>query len=136
MMNLLLIVLFIIITAISKSIRDKINFHYEKSIFSNFKNQKWWNPQISWKNKYKDCDETKGRSFIGSKTWLVFITDAWHFFESLQLFSFFVSIILAFNFSYDLKWYWYILIFIFLKLIYSATFELFWSKILIYKRKN
>ena len=43
------------LSAISESIMDKIQFHYDKSIFSTEKyNQLFWNPIESWKNKWKD----------------------------------------------------------------------------------
>lgn len=32
---------------------DKLQFHYDRSIFSEFKNQQFWNPEISWKNKWE-----------------------------------------------------------------------------------
>lgn len=43
------------------------------------KKQNWWNPNISWKNKYKNNDPTQGPKFFGSTTFLVWLTDAWHF---------------------------------------------------------
>lgn len=54
--------IFIIISAIAKSIMDKLQFHYERSIFIKFKNQQFWNPEISWKNKWVSY---KPKTFIG-----------------------------------------------------------------------
>lgn len=42
-------------------------------------NDQWWNPAISWENKYKDAPNGDFRpAYIGSKTFLVFTTDAYH----------------------------------------------------------
>ena len=72
--------IFISLSAISESIMDKIQFHYDKSIFSNEKyNQLFWNPVESWKNKWKD--DLKTEKFLGSSTIFVFTTDAWHLFK-------------------------------------------------------
>ena len=68
------------LSAISESIMDKIQFHYDKSIFSTEKyNQLFWNPIESWKNKWKD--DLKTEKFLGSSTIFVFTTDAWHLFK-------------------------------------------------------
>lgn len=62
-----------------EGLMDKINFHYDSSRFSNYQNQSFFNPTISWKNKYKE--DLKTPKFKGSTTWLVFTTDAWHLFK-------------------------------------------------------
>ncbi len=41
-------------------------------------NQQYWNPNISWKNKYKNGDYTQGPKFPGSTTVFVWTTDAYH----------------------------------------------------------
>lgn len=38
----------------------------------------------TWKNKWKAGDKSKGERFFLSSTALVFVTDAWHFFQFLQ----------------------------------------------------
>jgi hypothetical protein len=130
MIQIIIIVILLIIAAVSKSIMDTVNFHFETSIFSKFEKRRfWWNPSEGWKNKYKDRDFTKGRAFPGSLTWLVFVTDAWHFFQSLLYLSFFGIATLALTISLSISWYWYILIFIGMKILFSGVFELFWSKI-------
>jgi len=43
----------------------------------------WWDNATSWKLKYKNADPTAGPAFPGATTVLVFITDAWHFFNFL-----------------------------------------------------
>lgn len=78
----------VILTQVSKAVQDKLQFHYYTSIFKKFKNDNWWNPAFSWKNKYIDGNETKGRrkiSILGIKVdYPVFLTDGWHFFGFLR----------------------------------------------------
>lgn len=70
-----------------------MNFNmFDKSIFSNFKNQTFWNPYMSWVNKWKNNDPTQGPKFFGSTTFLVFLTDSWHLFKMLFLSSIIGSI--------------------------------------------
>ena len=44
--------LLFILSGMFEAVMDKLQFHYEQSIFKNFKNQLFWNPDVSWKNKY------------------------------------------------------------------------------------
>ena len=76
--------LFFALSAFYYAIFWTLQFHYESSIFSTLP-QKWWNPEISWKNKWLDGVESKGEAFWGSSRWFVFITDAFHFFQSIFL---------------------------------------------------
>jgi hypothetical protein len=58
------------------SLRDVLRFRITDSLFENH----WWcDPRISWRNKYKNGDPTQDRAFIGSTTWLSWLTDFWHF---------------------------------------------------------
>jgi hypothetical protein len=65
---------------------ESINYHYEDG----FKlrcpkaNNQFWNPAISWKNKYKNNDPAQGPKFIGSDNVLVFTTDAYHMLRSIN----------------------------------------------------
>jgi hypothetical protein len=59
---------------------ESINYHYEDG----FKlrcpnaNDHFWNPAVSWKNKYKNNDPAQGPKFAGSTNVFVFTTDAYH----------------------------------------------------------
>lgn len=70
---------------------DKLQFHYSTSIFPKKgetllgKPHEWWNPDVSWRNKYKNYPEDKRPAFPGAMTALVFLTDAWHLFKFLML---------------------------------------------------
>jgi hypothetical protein len=82
----MIILTFLSLVGFFEAVMDKIQFHYNKSIFRNFKNQQFWNPKISWKNKWKNGDKNNGEKFPFSSTIFVFTTDAWHlgkFFRNL-----------------------------------------------------
>jgi hypothetical protein len=52
--------------------------YYEFShVFPN-SNPNFWNPDISWKNKYKNGDYLQGDKFFGSSTIFVWTTDGYH----------------------------------------------------------
>lgn len=130
--NLIIIIILIIISSISKSIMDKLQFHYDSSIFKKMKNQKWWNPSISHLNKYKNEKPENGRKFLGSTTFLVFLTDAWHFFQEIFLNSLIIAILIAINTGILFHWWYWIVGFLILKLLFGTIFELSFSKILKY----
>ena len=67
-----------------KAVRDTLQFHFGKSIFKNW-NSDFWNPSVSWMNKYKDYPADKSEAFFLSKTVLVSLTDAWHLSELLMV---------------------------------------------------
>lgn len=59
---------------------EAISYHYENGFKARFPNanDQFWNPAVSWKNKYKNGDCTQGPKFAGSTTVLVATTDAYH----------------------------------------------------------
>ena len=85
----MLSILFIVLASIFDAARDKLDHHYKLSIFSRNKSAKWakyWNPKISWRNKYKWLvGNKKVPKFFGSTTFLVWTTDAWHLFQFIEL---------------------------------------------------
>ncbi len=83
----------IILAAICNSIMDITTFHYSTSIFSKY-NAQFWNPSISWTNKYIDHDVNKGmRKFFGLFDISVVFTDSWHLFKSLMIFALVGSVV-------------------------------------------
>jgi hypothetical protein len=59
---------------------ESINYHYHNGFKTRYKNanDQFWNPELSWKNKYLNGDPKNGPKFYGSTTSLVFTTDAYH----------------------------------------------------------
>jgi len=92
--------LFFILASICEAIMDILQFHYITSPFKKFKNNVFWDPEVSWRNKYKDGDPNKGPRFIGSDTIFVGLTDAWHLFKMFRtLFIFLGVLFLLLQFS-------------------------------------
>jgi hypothetical protein len=117
-------ILLIIISAISESIMDKIQFHFEKSIFNdNSYNRLFWNPLYSWENKWNK-DLTKPKFFL-STTLLVFLTDAWHFFKFLRNTTLFIGLPLMVLSPINI-----IISIIIARIIYGLVFTLFFDKLL------
>lgn len=85
-----------ILAGMSEGVMDTLQFHYSSSIFYNFKNKLFWNPQISWQNKYKNGDPTEGAKFPFSTNLLVGLTDGWHLFKFLRTFFIFAGIFFIF----------------------------------------
>ena len=98
-MYIFFILLFFTLAGISEAVMDTLQFHYNTSIFKNFKNHLFWDPYHSWRNKYRDGDPKNGEKFLFSKTLLVGLTDAWHLFKLLRNLFLFIGVFSIFLFS-------------------------------------
>jgi hypothetical protein len=124
------VILFLfIVSVVAKAVMDTLNFHYERSIFSKCKRKYWWDTNESWKNKYKNRDAKNGRAFIGSTTWLVWTTDAWHLFQSIMFTSLELMLALIIVFIIDCNYFMILPIIILIKALRGLVFELFWNYI-------
>lgn len=85
------VVSLLIISGLAKAIQDTLEFHYWKSIFAKAKYENWWNPNMSWENKYKWFPNSKILTWLISNP-LVFVTDAWHTFGLIRNFAIFATI--------------------------------------------
>lgn len=88
--------LLFVLSGLFESVMDTLQFHYEKSKFFHFKNQMFWDPKISWRNKYKDGTPLGGEKFFLSTTLFVGVTDAWHLFKLLRTLTIFAGIYFLF----------------------------------------
>ena len=63
----------------SKGFNETLTFHW-KYFHRKFPNAnvQWFNPAISWRNKYEDRDPNKGAKFPLSTSLLVMTTDQYH----------------------------------------------------------
>ena len=89
---LVALLIFVVLSAVCKAVKDTLAFHYGNSIFSKL-NPQYWDLSISWKNKYKE--DLKTPKFWGSTTILVWLTDAWHLFDMLGVLCLFLAMIFA-----------------------------------------
>lgn len=86
---MILTIILICIAAIINAAMDMDMNMFVQSIFSKFKNQNFWNPVLSYKNKWKDGISGGKPRFFGSTTFLVFLTDGWHLLKTALLCIFF-----------------------------------------------
>jgi hypothetical protein len=47
-------------------------------------NDEWYDPRVSWKNKYKNRNSADGPAYFGSTTFLVGTTDNYHMMRSIR----------------------------------------------------
>lgn len=126
----------ILFAGVLDNVQDTLAFKYESSIFPQVAGEKFLGKTIdfwavqklpeggqSWKNKYKDRNPAKGRAFLGSKTWLVFLTDGWHLAQFFKLLFLGLAFGLKSTRLLGLKWY-YLFLFPF---AFKAVFGGGWS---------
>jgi len=92
-MILAIVIVLMIISGTAKAVKDKVSFHYGGSVFVG-RNAYFWNPDVSWKNKWKGGMKSFGPKFFGSTTFLVWTTDAWHLFGMINGLSFATAFLL------------------------------------------
>jgi hypothetical protein len=118
----------IAIAAMSEAIMDNLQFHYFKSIFKDREAQQFWNPLISWSNKYKNGDKNQGEKFICSTTLFVGLTDAWHLFKLINHTCLFIGLsVLAFQLDSVKE---LIVVTCIARMIYGFVFTIFFDSIL------
>ncbi len=116
------------LSSVCRALHNTLIHHFNISIF-NGKNNQWWDPNISWTNKYIDNDPTKG-----FKKWLTFkfkitnlqqFSDAWHTFNTLEIFCNWLAILTVLTFSLTINSIIPLALFIGLSFIsYNLTFSI------------
>jgi len=59
----------VLVAGSAEGVMDGLQFHYDG-------NHPFWQPDISWRNKYKNKDPQQGKTFAGK--YFVAATDGWH----------------------------------------------------------
>jgi len=62
---------------------ETLKWHYDKADKFGL-NDSFWNPEVSWKNKYKNGNPDEGPAFFGSTTFMVGITDGYHLMRTFR----------------------------------------------------
>ena len=91
-------------------------------------NDDFWNPAVSWKNKYKNHDSRQGEAFIGSTTLLVSFTDGNHLTRMINHTCLIGGIAIR-PWGQKEKWYWYVADFAASMLVYKGTMTLTYEMI-------
>lgn len=130
MISLVIGIILVSIAGASKAIMDNLQFHFNRSIFKFDPvkyNQKFWDPTLSWVNKYKEGSMTEPK-FLGSTSYFVFMTDAWHLFQMIMFLCMFIGI--AITSYYSGSFIFMVLKVAILRAFFGLTFTLFFNKFL------
>lgn len=128
MISYVVIGILLIVSGSCKGVMDTIQFHYEISIFNNENhNQLFWDPKLSWRNKYKK--NSRSPKFWGSTTIFVFVTDAWHLFQFLTYTLIFVSLGIALLVPNTISM-WILLLLTLYRGLFGLGFTMMYNKIL------
>lgn len=121
--------LLVSIIAISQAIEDILQYKHHLSVFHKAPQYSFWGKD-SWIRKYKYGNQTMGRKFFGSTTFLVWLTDGWHMVKMIWMLTTFIAIIFLDGYTTQLSWYWNVLEVLLLLFVYGLIFELFYKFIL------
>ncbi len=138
-MVLLACILSVLIAAIAWAVIDKPMFHWSSSIFSRL-DPTWWQvlyPGESWLNKYKNRKAALGPAFPGATTWLVWLTDSFHFFKQVAISAICVPPALVVCMTFDWwKWWLVLLIWFGWNVVFAATFHYFFHTVFNIKQQK
>ena len=134
MIYLLIPICLYALSNVADAIMDTLIHHFSISIFSNL-NKSYWNPYLSWYNKYNGLDSSKGLKQIDLGLFKinkpVILTDAWHLFktikELLTVLAIASMLLLNLELTYD-KIAYFLLTLIAVR---ALIFNLFYNKILL-----
>jgi len=123
------------ISGICDAVIDTLQFHFSTSIFSG-KNDKYWNPRVSWTNKYIDNDQRKGLKYYYSNSVFqinvpIILSDAFHLFKFLREFFNVAAIIVAAFIGFNYGVLYLCMYFVMLGELRNQAFNLFFNHILI-----
>lgn len=111
-----ILIVSLVLNGMSEAFMDKIQFHYHTSVFKKL-NPFFWNPEESWKNKYKS--DLKTPRFFGSTTFFVSLTDGWHLMKLLFNLTLAGALFTAFSST----WYWIAALLVIRRIIFELTFR-------------
>jgi hypothetical protein len=105
---MLLIAALIALAGAANGVMDTLQFHYDRqTVFA--QNDRYWNPAISWQNKYAQATPWElakplRPKFPGSITVFVAITDGWHLMKFIYQGALRTAIVLLFAAAVKLRW--------------------------------
>lgn len=126
-MKIILIILLLLISAAADGLRDTLMFHYSETGFT--ANDLFWDPDVSWQNKWKNGDPAQGEAFPLSSTALVWATDAWHLAQTVHLAALRIALLVAASMAVRLKWWKWVLLFFAISAAWSAGFHIIYTLI-------
>lgn len=115
--------LLIIVAAIANAAMDKVQFHFGNSVFRGMPKL---DPATSWRNKWKNGNNSEGEAFAGSSTIFVCLTDFWHLMKTIQISTLIMAMSLAPR-MFDESVKNFIALFVLGKILYSSIFHVFFT---------
>lgn len=93
---ILILSAFALLAGMVNGLNETISHHYSSfaDVFPNA-NPFYWNPALSWQSKYEGGIYAQGADFLGSTTFLVFLTDAYHLTNLVELISLTIAAVIA-----------------------------------------
>ena len=130
-LTLMVKTLLFLMAGVFNSLMDKLQFHYDTSIFPQKeekllgKGERFWNPKYTAENKNRFKNKYLRLLF---RTALIWTTDPWHFFQFMMLNCFTLAVLPASSHPF-----W---TFIIVRAAFSAGFTLFFHYLLIKNRSH
>ena len=81
-----------------EGVMDHLQFHGDNG-------NQFWDPAVSWRNKYKGGDPANGKTFAGK--YMVWTTDGWHMMKFGRNLTMFAGFTLKLTSGTKKRWYWY-----------------------------
>lgn len=116
---------FIMWAAYFNATMDIVSHKYEQSLYALYNKPQYYNPLVSWVNKYKKDGgiiTTKRKKFLGI-TIPSYFTDFWHRQKIMMIFSYSLLACSSIYYSPIIQWYYYLAI---LLIIYGIVFEFYY----------
>ena len=120
--------LFFCLAALFNAGQDSISHHYNTSFANALDlNEQFWNPSISWQNKYVERDPSKGRRKIDLLLFKFDVpaafTDGWHLLKTASIFFLILCPLSLLPGQFRYKFYYFVI----LSLCWNVTFNIFYS---------
>lgn len=96
---LIAVAILLLLAGVCKGLMDLISFHWSKAPEWMKSREGFWNPKLSWRNKWKDGQPEKGEAYLFSSSLLVAFTDGWHLLQMVFLTSIATALALLIKFG-------------------------------------
>lgn len=130
----------LLLAGLANGVMDTLQFHYSASIFPQGEGEtllgqprQFWDPAISWQNKYADWPTDTRPRFPLAKTALVFLTDGWHLAQFIMLTAFTLACLIPLARLYPFGR-WIVVAFGLAKLLFSIGFWVMYYWVLVRRR--
>jgi hypothetical protein len=124
--------IFMALAGAGNAAMDITQFHFNDSLFSKMDNERFYDPQLSWQNKWQDDSNGNvmpGRErFFGSSRWFVMFTDFWHCAKFFMI-GFITLAVVTYR-RRNGRIYMYLLDLVLLHMAFTCSFSLFYDNIL------